>query len=336
MPTSPLDRPPSLGLIQDWYQRGLITADTHRALLAQLRPAPVWRQWASWNLLGLGTTLLLAGIIFFFAYNWQGMTRLERLAVAQVGLFGAAIASRIVGSRTLPGHMLMVAACVMIGVVLAVFGQAYQTGADTYGLFTGWAALMLVWVVAQCFAPLWIVWLCVLSTGIWLYIFDVSPWPEEEQFWRAFATTGLLHGAALAAREMLLRRGADWLSGTWLRMWLLLAVLGNVTVPAVVWAYEWELDHGKGPAVALWALTCGVGFYVYRYRLPSLGALGLILCSGCAVLLSLLAKFFFALDDDLGMGMLYGLVATGLLGAMVALLRALGQQMNRETQGGQP
>jgi uncharacterized membrane protein len=336
MPTSPLDRPPSLGLIQDWHQRGLITAETHRALLAQLRPAPLWRQWASWNLLGLGTTLLLAGIIFFFAYNWQGMTRLERLAVAQVGLFGAAIASRIVGSRTLPGHMLMVAACVMIGVVLAVFGQAYQTGADTYGLFTGWAALMLVWVVAQCFAPLWIVWLSVLSTGIWLYIFDVSPWPEEEQFRHAFAATGLLHLVALVVREGLLMRGADWLSGTWLRMWLLLAVLANVTVPAVVWAYTWELEPGRAAVVALWALTTGVGFYVYRYRLPSLGALGLILCSGCAVLLSLLAKVFFTNDADLGIGMLYGLVATGVLGAMVAWLRALGQQMNKEQQGGQP
>jgi len=99
---------------------------------------------------------------------------------------------------------------------------------------------------------------------------------------------------------------------------------------------KWELDHGKGPAVALWALTCGVGFYVYRYRLPSLGALGLILCSGCAVLLSLLAKFFFALDDDLGMGMLYGLVATGIARGHGGLAAALGQQMNSETQGGQP
>jgi len=141
-------------------------------------------------------------------------------------LFGAAIASRIVGSRTLPGHMLMVAACVMIGVVLAVFGQAYQTGADTYGLFTGWAALMLVWVVAQCFAPLWIVWLCVLSTGIWLYIFDVSPWHEEEQFWRAFATTGLLHGQRWPHGKCCCGVGSTGSSGTWLRMWLLLAALG--------------------------------------------------------------------------------------------------------------
>jgi hypothetical protein len=30
------------------------------------------------------------------------------------------------------------------------------------------------------------------------------------------------------------------------------------------------------------------------------------------------------------------LVATGVLGAMVAWLRALGQQMNKEQQGGQP
>lgn len=330
-----LDRSPSLALIQDWRQRGLITAETHGALLAQLRPAPVWRQWASWNLLGLGATLVLAGIIFFFACNWQGMSRMERLSVAQVGLFAAAIASRIAGARTLAGHMLILAACVMIGVFLAVFGQAYQTGADTYGLFTGWAALMLVWVAAQCFAPLWIVWLCVLSAGLWFYYTGTSRWPGEEQIWRSFLAVGLLHLVALLLREWLLNRGAQWLAGAWLRMWLLLIALGIFTVPAVVWAYALDFDAGKGPLVLAWALTCAAGFYAYRYRIPCLGALGLVLCSACAVLLSLIAKVFIG-HGDIGATMLYGLVATGVLGGMVAWLRALGRQMNLESQGGQP
>lgn len=335
MPTSPLDRPPSLGLIQDWYQRGLITAETHRALLAQLRPAPVWRQWASWNLLGLGTTLLLAGIIFFFAYNWQGMTRLERLAVAQVGLFGAAIASRLVGSRTLPGHMLMVAACVMIGVVLAVFGQAYQTGADTYGLFTGWAALMLVWVVAQGFAPLWIVWLCVLSTGIWFYAQTPGRWwGEDRAEWDALGLIGVLHLVALVAREMLLRRGVSWLAGTWLRLWLLLVALGLFTFPAMIWAFSWEVPRGVGPLLLAWVATCGLGFFIYRFRLRSLGALGLILCSVCTVFLAVMARVL--LDDpEVGSILIYGMLVTAVLGGLLAALRALGRQMANEDMGGE-
>lgn len=329
-----LNNSPSLALMQEWRQRGLISEETHAALLAQLRPASVWRQWASWNLLGLGTTLVLAGIIFFFAYNWQGMARLERLTLVQGGLFASAMGSRIAGSRTLVGHMLTLAACVMIGVFLAVFGQSYQTGADTYELFAGWAALMLIWVVGQQFAPLWVLWLCVLSTGLWFYYTGVSRWPSEGQVWRSLIAVGALHLVALVLREGLLKRGALWLADSWLRIWLLLVALGSFTVPAIVWAYERNLDEAKGLAACFWILTCGVGFYVYRYRLQSLGALGLVLCSGCAVLLSLIARMFFE-KWDLGMVMIYGLMVTGILGAMIAWLRSLGRQMNQETRGDQ-
>jgi uncharacterized membrane protein len=326
-----LTNSPSLALIQDWRQRGLISEDTHAALLAQLRPASIWRQWASWNLLGLGTTLVLAGIIFFFAYNWQGMGRMERLTAAQVGLFAAAIGSRFSGSHILVGHMLTLAACVMIGVFLAVFGQSYQTGADTYELFTGWAALMLIWVVAQQFAPLWVLWLGVLSTGFWFYFAGADRWRSDEPVWLAFMAIGALHLLALALREGLLKRGALWLADPWLRIWLLLVALGCFTLPAIVWAYEWNIEESRGLAAGFWIPTCGVGFYLYRYRLPSLGALGLILCSLCAIVLSLIARLFFE-KWDLGLIMIYGLIVTGLLGALIAWLRALGRQMNHESR----
>ncbi len=40
-------------------------------------------------------------------------------------------------------------------ILLAVYGQTYQTGADPYELFFGWAILIIGWVAISRFAPLW-------------------------------------------------------------------------------------------------------------------------------------------------------------------------------------
>ncbi|MBC8290414.1 MAG: DUF2157 domain-containing protein, partial [Planctomycetes bacterium] len=47
----------------------------------------------------------------------------------------------------------------MGGVFLAVFGQVYQTGADEWLLFAGWAGLILPWTALSRFEALWILWL---------------------------------------------------------------------------------------------------------------------------------------------------------------------------------
>ena len=44
------------------------------------------------------------------------------------------------------GQVLLIAGSVLTGVLLAVIGQAYQTGADVFELFVAWAVLILPWV----------------------------------------------------------------------------------------------------------------------------------------------------------------------------------------------
>jgi uncharacterized membrane protein len=58
---------------------------------------------------------------------------------------------------------------VLLGGLLALIGQTYQTGADTWELFTLWAALALPWAFAGRHAAVWLLWIAVanIALGLW-------------------------------------------------------------------------------------------------------------------------------------------------------------------------
>ena len=51
------------------------------------------------------------------------------------------------GLDAVAGRISLFATAFLSGILLAVFGQVYQTGADPYGLFLAWALLILPWAV---------------------------------------------------------------------------------------------------------------------------------------------------------------------------------------------
>jgi len=59
-----------------------------------------------------------------------------------------------------------------VGVLFAVYGQIYQTGADTYELFLTWFASISLWVLTSRFAPLWLLYLGLATTAFVLYSQD--------------------------------------------------------------------------------------------------------------------------------------------------------------------
>lgn len=108
-----------------------------------LRDRDLWSVWAVRLLMALGTGHVLAGIVFFFAFNWADMSPFAKFATIQGGIALAAIAAIVSGLDRPVGQSLLIAASVLTGVLLAVFGQIYQTGADAYELFVGWALLIV-------------------------------------------------------------------------------------------------------------------------------------------------------------------------------------------------
>ena len=138
--------------------------------VAGVTPSPrAWWQLIDRLLLWSGSLALAFAVLFFVAYNWVDMGRLPRFAIVQAALLLAAGIAVWGSARVMVFRVALTSLFVLIGVLLALVGQVYQTGADPWQLFFLWAlfSLPLVWVAR--FDALWVAWLVLLNLAIWLY-----------------------------------------------------------------------------------------------------------------------------------------------------------------------
>ncbi len=133
-----------------------------------------WFAFLRWFLLSLGAGFTLAGIIFFFAYNWQDLHKFAKLGIIGFLLSACVIALLVLRTSPLIKNLLLTAACVLTGVLFAVFGQIYQTGANAFDFFMAWSLCITLWVVVSRFAPLWLIYLTLLNITLVLYSVQVA------------------------------------------------------------------------------------------------------------------------------------------------------------------
>jgi uncharacterized membrane protein len=133
-----------------------------------------WQKFIKLLLLTLGAGFCVAGIIFFFAYNWADLNKFIKLGMVQVLIVALAIiAVQSHLSKNLK-NITLTAASVLVGVLFAVFGQIYQTGANAYDFFLGWTMFITIWVVVSNFAPLWLIYIALTNTTLILYANQVA------------------------------------------------------------------------------------------------------------------------------------------------------------------
>jgi uncharacterized membrane protein len=147
----------------------------------------------------------------------------------------SAIAAKRLGEG-LAGQFALLFAAVLVGPLLAVYGQAYQTGADPYELFLGWAALILPWVALSRFGPLWLLLLTLVNVGLPLYWTQALTWRGEGAPAALALTLALVNGFAWATQEHFAHRGVEWLQPRWLPR-----VLSVMTVTPLLAMAEWML-----------------------------------------------------------------------------------------------
>ena len=187
-----------------------------RALrLATASPGPrEWRRFLSVALALVGAGLALAGVVCFFAYNWSRIGRFGKLGLIEAGILVAAVA----GWRLLPrlsGRIALTAAAVLVGPLLGVIGQTYQTGADPYGLFLTWALVIAPWVVAARFSVLWVIAVMILDLALGLWWTQAVSSARGDGELASFVIVALVHAAAVAAWEWQYRRRTPWLDELW-------------------------------------------------------------------------------------------------------------------------
>ncbi|NVJ06234.1 DUF2157 domain-containing protein [Myxococcus sp. AM001] len=243
---------------------GVLTPTTlERALQLSVATPPRqdWRRFLSTTLLGLGVLLVLAGVIYFFAYNWADMHRFAKLGIIAAAIIGAAVGAWKQGA-TLGGQLSLLAASVLVGALLAVYGQAYQTGADPYELFIGWTVLILPWVAVSRFAPLGLLALVLVNTGIILFWDQVLETEPDQTYWLAVVLGGL-NGFTWATYEHFANLRVSWLQARWVPR--VLAVMA--VAPVLVASVPFIMHPSGAPAGAVVALLLVLASLAAEYAL---------------------------------------------------------------------
>ena len=251
--------------------------------LTGLHPdAAAWRAFAARLMHAAGLGAVGAGVLFFVAANWQAFGLVGRFALLQVALLACVGVALWRAPPSLPGQAALTLATLLIGALLALFGQSYQTGADVHELFFTWAALALPFALAGLSGALWAVWWTVLNLALAL----LCGWLTPDHFvWRFIAGWGIERSALLmlpcainllGAGTCVALRGSRFESTAppWLARYL--ASLGFVYGTAAALAVVTNVfdgggaSHGSGQGTATLlsfaAISAGIAFTTWTRR----------------------------------------------------------------------
>ncbi len=253
----------------------------------------------------------------------QDLGRFEKLALVQGLVVAALVVVGWQGLDRLAGKATLFGAALLVGALLALVGQIYQTGADTFELFAAWGLAILPWALVARFAPLWVLWIGIANLAIVLYyatfggLLGVLFGPER-LLWVLFAFNTL----ALVVWESLAAAGIGWLAGRWAPRLLALASGGLMTALAIWDLVDWRATSGF--AVPLWVAWLGVAYLVYRRWRPDL----FVLAGGVSSVVAVVATFLLEQMGlaDYGGFLLVALAVIGLSAVGTRWLHAVAQE----------
>ena len=165
--------------IEQLLQQNILPLKNAEAAAIHLEVYPSKRTWLDFfdkALLIIGAVALVLSLVFFIAYNWQNMGKTGKFALVEGALvitIALYVALSFRRQFQLIRQLLLLIASIITGSLLALFGQVYQTGADTWQLFFGWAILITPWVMIARFPALWLLWLGLVNACLALYL-DVA------------------------------------------------------------------------------------------------------------------------------------------------------------------
>lgn len=314
---------------------GLSEAAYRRALeIAGLAPSRSdWLRDINHFLIAVGVSLIVAGVTAFFAWNWASLSYMLKFAMIQSAIVVTAVLTWRFGIDSIGGRASLFSCAFLVGVLLAVFGQAYQTGADPYGLFLGWAILILPWAIIGRQAALWMLFQILLNLALIMYWTQVlhppNGWWQLTQLlgplvWLASTVMNsdlasslfVLNTIALLLWETLSKRYPSWMRGRWFPRVIALVTFSTVLLPTLIIIFATAFDERTGLTFVspfLYVAATLVCFYYYQYRKPDLFILTICVLGAILIVTSLFIRFMF--QDISGALILAVLVMAQIAGA---------------------
>jgi uncharacterized membrane protein len=239
--------------------------------------------------LWIGCVALGFSFIYFLAHNWSQIGRFAKFALVETAL----VLSILVYLKTQISSMSRSAALtfstILLGALMALFGQTYQTGADPWQLFFNWALLMTPWTLISRFTTIWLLWLGLLNLSIMLYC-DVHSNPLSLLFgskvsvlWALFTFNTLSFVAWYKLSQSCL-----WMQKEWAIRLIALAVGISITSLALFAILNNRITDNL--ALPVWVLFLASFYLFYRKLQVNLFMLAGGCLSGIVVTVALLAE----------------------------------------------
>ena len=270
-----------------------------------------WLMFIDRFMLSVGALFIALAIIFFFAYNWADLSRFTKFACAEIGVTAAVIVYLISDRDSVLSKVMLLSASLLVGALLALFGQTYQTGADTWQLFFNWALLILPWVIISRFPALWLAWLGLLNLSAALYFktfsgfFNLIFLPLVSSKYGLLWCLFILNSIALLIWEAASSR-FDWLKPRWPPR--IIALAGGIPISCLAMLNNFDAKSVSLFAIPAWLLWAAVVYLYYRRRRRDLFMLAGLTVSFAAVLITYVAEPIFKIFDSGGFLIIAGLV----------------------------
>ena len=285
----PVDRK----LIEELYLNGKINDEARQYSLDTLNPRNEWLLWLSRLLMFIGTTLILAGIIYFFSFNWDQITSVAKLLIVELMILVTIVCAFIFSLKEVKGQLFLFAASLFVGLFFVVLGQVYTSDSPVFLLFLYWSILIIGWTLISNFSPQWFLLIFLVN------IFLITWWnqwvsPSNDIEFMIYTFLMIFNGLILSLREYFASdEKMKWLRFRWIRILLTFLILPIMLIPILT------LITSVTEATFFVILSAVLGifghiifYYVYRYKFKDLLVLATLAFSVCIVIQVFGFEFF--------------------------------------------
>lgn len=304
------------------------TAQTHSG---QRPTQGEWLGYVDRLLLILGTVFLVAGVLFFFAFNWADLPKFGKFAVVQGAVVGVATLAFVLRLERWGGRVALAAAFMLVGIALAVIGQTYQTGADSYQLFVNWLLLITGWVIISRWNVLWLMWMVLANVALSMYWWQVV---GGQEVMLNLLIVALNYSFIIIWEFVAWRSPFEWMRhGRWHLGLFMLLVLGHVTyfMLDLIFGFSYRFVRLDNYTPLAYALVIAGNLIIYMggirrdLGMVALTALSVLIVSVMAIARGIYELYGSNFDvlDGYGYTFIMGVITLGFTTLMVYGLRAL-------------
>ena len=270
-----------------------------------------WNWFIKIFLLSLGVGFTTAGIIFFFAYNWADLHKFAKLGLVQGVLIATTLSIFIPAFSSTTKNIILTGASVLVGVLFAVFGQIYQTGANAYDFFMGWSVFITLWVFVSNFPPMWLIHIILINTTLYLYSEQVAYYWEDRTVFIAHFALNLFF---LISTELLLRMRKHIHIPLWFTNAIALLTAFFATTGVIIELFDYY-ENSNYILFLIAFLVYAFGVY-YAINQKSIFYLAVIAFSSIIIFSGVIVR----MGDDIGM---FFFVCLFIIGSVTGVIKGL-------------